>query len=147
MALRKRKVCLWVLLLSFLVLLACEHTPGRGPEPLEGFFEKVTALVTTTLRSHLRGDLSKQRLLEERIPSFEKMTHLNQLITKMKEIESLKELSYLIEKDVFFELQKPEHEKERGRFNSPEIQQPLILSIISGMKRALDQLRERKDAN
>ncbi len=147
MSLKKRKVCFWVLLPSFLVLLACEHPPERGPEPLEGFFEKVTALVTATLRSHLRGDLSKQRLLEERIPSFEKLTHLNQLTTEMKGIESLKDLAYLIEKDVFFELQKPEHNKERDQFNSPEIQRPLILSITSGMKRALDQLRERKDAN
>jgi len=147
MILKNRKVCFWVLLLSFFVLLACEHTPERGPEPLEGFFEKVTALVTTTLRSHLRGDLSKQRLLEERIPSFERMTHLNQLTTEMRVIESLKDLGDLIEKDVFFELQKPEHDKERDGFNSPEIQRSLILSITSGMKRALDQLRERKDAN
>ncbi len=135
------------LILFFLVLIACEHIPERGPEPLEGFFEKVTTLTTTTVRNSLREDLSKQRLLEEKLPIFEKMSNLNELTSEMKKMESLKDLGYLIETDVLFELQKPEYYKERVEFNSQDIQQPLILSVVAGMKRALEQLKERKDAH
>ncbi|MGQ9509355.1 MAG: hypothetical protein ACUVTN_08145 [Thermodesulfobacteriota bacterium] len=133
--------------LSFLLFLAtCGHTPEEAPEPLRGFFEKVSTLGTTTVRSYLREDLSKQRLLEEKLPFFEKMTNLNQLSSKLKKMNSLKELVPLIEKDIFFELQKLEHRKEKEEFHSPDIQPQLISSITFGMRRALNQLKGELDA-
>jgi len=134
-----------VFLLSlFLCLIACETTPDVGPEPLGGFNEKVTTLVTTTVRGRLRENLSKQKLLEAQLPSFEKTLTMSQLMDELKEIESLKDLAYLIETDVMFELQKPEHQRERISFNNPEIQRQLVSAIHAGLKRALDQLKGGK---
>ncbi|MBM4340072.1 MAG: hypothetical protein FJ110_11040 [Deltaproteobacteria bacterium] len=134
-----------VFLLSlFLCLIACEHTPDIGPEPLGGFNEKVTALVTTTVRGQLRDNLPKQNRLVTQLPSLEKALTMNQLMDKLKGIDPLKDLAYLIETDVMFELQKPEHQRERISFNNPEIQRQLVSAIHTGMKRALDQLKGGK---
>lgn len=143
MDLNTRQILFLSVILFYLLPVACEHTPEKAPEPLEGFFEKVTTLVSTTVRTSLRGDLSKQRLLEEKLPLFGKMPNLNEFTSEMKKIESLRDLGYLIETDILFELQKPEHYKERIKFNSQEIQHQLILSVTAGMKRALEQLKER----
>jgi hypothetical protein len=134
-----------VLFLSILLFLAaCEHSPEIGPEPLAGFSEKVTALVTTTVRGQLRDNPPKQKLLLAQLPSFEKTVTMNQLIDELKGIDPLKDLSYLIETDIMFELQKPENQREKIGFNSPEIQRHLVSSILAGMKRALDQLKGGK---
>jgi hypothetical protein len=132
------------LLFIFISLSACEHTPEIGPEPLGGFNEKVTALVATTVRGRLRENLPKQKLLETQLPSLEKTLTMNQLMDELKGIESLKDLAYLIETDVIFELQKPEHQRERISFNNPEVQRRLVSGILTGMKRALDQLKGGK---
>lgn len=134
-------------ILFFFVLIACEHIPERGPEPLEGFFEKVTTLVTTTVRSFVRKDPLKQRLLEESLPLFEEKLNLNELTSEIKKVEPLKDLGELIKGDILFELQKPEYSQERSRFNSQQVQRQLIWSIITGMKRALDQLKGGRDGD
>jgi hypothetical protein len=135
-----------VFLLSILLFLtACSHSPEIKPEPLTGFSEKVTALATTTVRGHLRDNLPKQKLLTAQLPSFEKMATMNQLMEELKTIDSLKRLAYLIETDIMFELQKPEHQREKMSFNSPEIQIEVVSAIIMGMKKALVQLKGGKD--
>ena len=126
------------------ILAACETTPDVGPEPLGGFNEKVTTLVTTTVRGRLRENLQKQKLLEAQLPSLEKTLTMNQLMDELKGIDPLKDLAYLIETDIMFELQKPEHHRERTSFNNPEIQRELVSAILDGMKRALDQLKGGK---
>jgi len=134
-----------VSLLSILLsLAACEHTPDVGPEPLGGFNEKVTALVTTTVRGQLRDNPPKQNLLVAHLPSLEKALTMNQLMDELKGTDPLKDLAYLIETDVMFELQKPEHQRERISFNNSEIQRQLVSAILTGMKRALDQLKGGK---
>jgi len=145
---RKRLFLLFriVFLLSILLFLAaCEHSPEIGPGPLAGFSEKVTALVTTTVRGQLRDNLPKQTVLAAQLPSFEKMATMNQLMDELKGIDSLKNLAYLIEADIMFELQKPEHHYERSNFNSSEIQRQVVSAIIAGMKKALTQLKGGKD--
>ncbi len=133
-----------ILIIAFF-LAACETSPEISPRPLAGFFEKVTALVTTTVRGQLRDHLLKQQLLEAHLPSFERMTAMNQLTEELKTIEPLKNLAYLLEADILFELQKPEHHYERSHFNSPEVQRPLVSAIVAGMKKALAQLKGGKD--
>lgn len=135
-----------VFLLSILLsLTACGHSPEIGPEPLTGFFERVTALVTTTVRGQLRDNPPKQQLLIAQLPSFEKMAAMNQLIDELKGIDPLKNLAYLIEADIMFELQKPEHHYERSNLNSPEVQRQLVSAILAGMKKAIGQLKGGKD--
>jgi len=133
------------LLLSILLfLIACETTPEVGPEPLGGFNEKVTALVTTTVRGQLRENLPKQMLLEAQLPTLEKTPTMNQLMDELKGIDPLKDLAYFIEMNIMFELEKPEHQRERISFNHPEIQRQLVSAILTGMKRALGQLKGGK---
>ena len=135
-----------VFLLSILLFLAaCEHSPEIGPGPLAGFSEKVTALVTTTVRGQLRDNPPKQQLLIAQLPSFEKMATMNQLMDELKGIDPLKNLGYLIEMDIMFELQKPEHHYERSNFNSSDVQRQLVSAILAGMKKALAQLKGGKD--
>ena len=135
-----------VFLLSILLFLAaCEHSPEIGPGPLAGFSEKVTALVTTTVRGQLRDNPPKQTLLAAQLPSFEKTATMNQLMDDLKGIDPLKNLAYLIEADIMFELQKPEHHYERSNFNSSEVQRQLVSAILAGMKKALAQLKGGKD--
>jgi hypothetical protein len=145
---RKRLFLLFriVFLLSIpLFLAACETSPEIGPEPLAGFFERVTALATTTVRGQLRDNPPKQTLLVAQLPFFEKMVTMNQLMDELKGIDPLKNLAFLIEMDVMFELQKPEHHYERSNFNSSDVQRQLVSAILTGMKRALDQLKRGKD--
>ena len=137
-----KTVFLFSILLS---LAACEHSPEIGPGPLAGFSEKVTALVTTTVRGQLRDNLPKQTLLAAQLPSFEKTATMNQLMDELKGIDPLKNLAYLIEADIMFELQKPEHHYERSNFNSSEVQRQLVSAILAGMKKALAQLKGGKD--
>jgi hypothetical protein len=135
-----------VFLLSILLILtACEHSPDISPGPLAGFSERVTALITTTVRGQLRDNPPKQKLFVAQLPSFEKMATMNQLMEELKGIDPLKNLAYLIEADIMFELQKPEHHYERSNFNSPEVQRQLVSAILTGMKRGLDQLKRGKD--
>jgi len=135
-----------VFLLSILLFLAaCEHSPEIDPGPLAGFSEKVTALVTTTVRGQLRDNPPKQTLLAAQLPSFEKTVTMNQLMDDLKGIDPLKNLAYLIEADIMFELQKPEHHYERSNFNSSEVQRQLVSAILAGMKKALAQLKGGKD--
>src|SRR4030042_935182 len=135
-----------VFLLSILLILAaCETSPDISPGPLAGFSERVTALVTTTVRGQLRDNPPKQKLLVAQLPSFEKMATMNQLMEELKRIDPLKNLAYLIEADIMFELQKPEHHYERINFNSPEVQRQLVSAILTGMKKAIGQLQGEKD--
>jgi len=133
------------LLSTLLILSACETSPEIGPEPLAGFSERVTALVTTTVRGQLRDNPPKQKLLVAQLPSFEKMATMNQLMDDLKAIDPLKNLAYLIEMDIMFELQKPEHHYERSNFSSSEVQRQLVSAILAGMKKAIGQLQGGKD--
>lgn len=133
------------LLLFLLLGGACEHSPEIGPQPLTTSSDKVTALVTTTVRGEIRGSLPKQHLLITLLPDLGKSTTMNQLSAVLKETGPLKELAYLIEADVMFELQKPEHHHERIHFNSPEVQRQVVSAIIAGMSKALDQLKGTKN--
>lgn len=132
------------ILFILLLLIACSQ-PQPTPEPLKGFFEKVTGLVTTTTRGQLRDNPPKQKLLMTQLSSLEKMATMNQLVEELKGIDPLKNLGYLIEVDVVFELQNPEHQHERNHFNSPEIQRAVVSAIITGMKRAMEQPKGGKD--
>jgi|GEM_PF-845591 len=134
-----------ILFLVFSIVMACAQPSPKDPEILTGFSEKVTALVTTTVRGNLRNDIGRQKLLMERIPFLEKNRTMNQLFNELKEIEKFKDLAYLVESDIWFELQKPEHQRERMSFHSPEIQREIISAIIAGMKKALSQLKGGKD--
>ncbi len=135
-----------VFLLSILLIFtACETSPEIGPQPLAGFFERVTALVTTTVRGQLRDNLLKQQLLTAQLPTLEKTSTLIELTEVLKGIDPLKNLAYLIETDVMFELQKPEHHYERNNFNTAQVQRQIVSAIISGMKKALTQLEGGKD--
>lgn len=120
---------------------ACSHSPEIRPGPLTGFSEKVTGLATATARSQLRDHPLKQRLLKEQLPSLEKAATLNQLTDQLKGIEPFKELAYLLETDILFELQKPEHQREKRNFHSPEIQNQVVSAVLNGIKQALVQLR------
>jgi hypothetical protein len=133
------------LLSTLLILSVCEHSPEIGPEPLAGFFERVTALVTTTVRGQLRDNPPKQQLLIAQLPSFEKMATMNQLMDELKGIDPFKNLGYLIEMDIMFELQKSEHHYERSNFNSSEVQRQLVSAILAGMKKGIGQLQGGKD--
>jgi len=130
------------ILLSILFLLAmgCPPRQGLGPEPPKGFSEKVTALVTTSVRSHLRGESGKQELFRKQLSSLEKKETMSQLIDELKGIEQLKELAEVIFRDVMFELRKLENQEIREKFDSPEIQGEVVSAIILGMRRGLQQL-------
>ncbi len=130
------------IILSILLLLttACPPHQGTGPQPLKGFQEKVTALVTTSVRSHLRDDRAKQELLKAQLPSLEKKETMSQLIDELKRMDQLKELAEVISKDVTFELGKPENQEIKDKFDSPEIQREVVSAIILGTKRGLQQL-------
>lgn len=131
-------------LLILLLLIACAQ-PEPGPEPLKNFYERVTALVTTSIRGQLRDNLPKQKLLSAQLPSLQKKGSMGQVMEELKEIDYLKDLAYILEADIMFELQKPENHYEKNNFNSPEIQRELASGIIAGMKRALHQLKGGKD--
>ncbi|MCX8117016.1 MAG: hypothetical protein N3G78_03650 [Desulfobacterota bacterium] len=136
-------------LLLFSLLLhwgACEHSPDLSPQPLLGFYEKVTALTTTTVRGQLRDHPPRQQLLSALLPALEQGSTMNELTEILKGTGLLRDLAYLIETDVMFELQKPEHHYERVHFNSPEIQRQIVSAILGGMKRALDQVKGGRDA-
>lgn len=136
--------------LLFLLVLhwaACGHSPEIGLQPLMGFSERVTVLVTTTVRSQVRDSIPKQQLLITLLPALEKYTTMNELTEGLKGTGVFRDLAYLVEADVMFELQKPEHHRERVHFNSPEIQRQVVSAILAGMRKALDQLQEKKDTN
>jgi hypothetical protein len=73
------------------------------------------------------------------------MAAMNQLMDVLKAIDPLKNLAYLIEMDIMFELQKPEHHYERSNFSSSEVQRQLVSAILAGMKKAIGQLQGGKD--
>lgn len=133
------------ILTIFLIFLSCNHLQNNGPKILTGFSERLTALVTTSVRSNLREDLTAQKLLNDRLPSLEKKKTLNQIMDELKAVDPLKGLAYIVEADIMFELEKTENRKQRENFNSPEVQQEIVSATIAGIKRALSQLRERKD--
>jgi len=123
-----------------LLLTSCSAHQGIAPKPLTTFSEKVTALVTTSVRSHIGGDRQKQDLLRRELPSLTKKTAMDPLIDHLKGIEPLKQLAQTIEGDVMFELRKPENQETKNNFNSPETQREVVSAILLGMTRALDQL-------
>lgn len=129
-----------LLLTLFLLTIGCPARPGTGPEPPKGFSEKVTTLVTTSVRSHLRGDSGKQELFRKKLSSLEKKETMSQLIDELKGIEQLKELAEVISRDVMFELRKPENQEIREKFDSAGIQREVVSAIILGMRRGLQQL-------
>lgn len=124
----------------FLMLYSCSHRPSKAPAILIGFYERITALVTTTTRSSLRDNPSKQKILVEKIPSLEKKTTFIELMEELKSQNSLKDLAYLIEADLMFELQRSEHIEERENFNSPIVQKKIVNAILSGIRQAMAQL-------
>lgn len=131
---------LTILLSIFFFVPSCSTPRGTGPAPLTTFQKKVTALVTTSVRSHLREDTEEQKALKARLPSLQKKATMNELTDELNGVDELKELSGIIQKDVMFELGKPENRETKDRFNSPEVQREVVSAIILGMKRALQQL-------
>ena len=128
-------------LLALLLLAGCPHSPpATGPEPLEGFYAKVAALVTTSTRSTLRADRAGQEQLRGLLPSLAHQATLNDLLARLRAAQGLGGLPPLIEADVRFELSKPEHQAIREAFASPAVQRQVVAAVIQGMTRALDQL-------
>lgn len=128
-------------LLAVLVLAGCPHPPPTsGPEPLEGFYAKVAALVTTSTRSTLRGDRAAQERLRAQLSSLAQAPGLNDLLAGLRAAEGLGGLPPLIEADIRFELAKPEHQAIRDTYSSPEVQRHVVGAVVQGMTRALDQL-------
>lgn len=130
-----------MVILSLLLLTTSCPRPerGTGPAPLEGFYAKVTALVTTSVRSHLRGNQDRQALLRASLPSLEGQPTMAQLMKALKSSEALSGLSRAIEADVNFELGKPEHQEVKSSFDTPDVQKSVVAAIIQGMRRALGQ--------
>ena len=126
-------------------LIYCAMTSIKKPEILTDFSEKITALVTTTVRSNLKDKMVKQNILINHLPRLERLKTFNQLIEELKEIEALKDIAYLTETDIMFELQKPENINKKDQFNLQEIQQEVFSSTILGIKIGLSQLRQSKD--
>jgi hypothetical protein len=128
-------------LLALLLLAGCPHPPpATGPEPLEGFYAKVAALVTTSTRSTLRADRAGQEQLRELLPTLAQQPTFNDLLAHVRAAQGLGGLPPLIEADVRFELSKPEHQAIRDGFASPEVQRQVVAAVVQGMTRALDQL-------
>lgn len=142
--LRKRLLGTLLVPASFM-LFSCGHSPDTPPQPLMGFFERLTALVTTTVRGEIRESPSKQQLLIALLPRLENSFTMNELTEELKGTLVLRDLAYRIEADVMFELQRPEHHHERVHFNAPEIQRQVVSALVGGMKKALDQLKGGKD--
>jgi len=130
-----------VALLAVLALAGCPHTPpSPGPEPLEGFYAKVAALVTTSTRSTLRGDRPGQERLRGQLPALAQQPTLADLLARLRAAEGLGGLPPLIEADVRFELAKPEHQAVRDAYASAGVQRQVVGAVVQGMTRALDQL-------
>lgn len=135
----------WILIFTTLIFSYCIHPQENGPKILTEFPERLTALVTTSVRSNLRDDITSQKLLADILPFLEKKTSLNQMMGELKTVDPIKGLAYIVEADIMFELEKTENRKWRENFNSPEVQQSIVSATIAGIKRAISQLRERKD--
>ena len=130
-----------VALLAVLLLAGCPHSPPpTGPEPLEGFYAKVAALVTTSTRSTLRADRPGQERLRALLPSLVPQPTLQDLLDRLRASEGLGGLPPLIEADIRFELSKPEHQAVRDGYATPEVQRQVVGAVVQAMTRALDQL-------
>ena len=125
------------------LLAACNPPPPTpGPEPLATFQERVTALVTTTTRGFLRDRPAAQAVLNNRLPGFRQAPALVQLLLDLQRSPELRDLAPLIQNDIEFELEKPEYDELRERWDTPEVQQEAVAAVTLGMERGLAQLRE-----
>jgi len=129
----------------FLLFNFCSQRTDYSPKILIGFSERLTALVTTTVRSNLRENFTKQNLLREKLPFLEKKTTFSELMEELKITEHLKDIAYLIEADLMFELQKPENWNWRENYNSLEVQKEIFNATMAGIKQALSQLKGERD--
>ncbi len=136
---------LFIIIVFSLFLIFCTQKPKNGPSILVGFSERVAALITTTIISNLRYNPPKQKLLEEKFPYLEKQTSFNRLIEELKKVDRLKDLAYIIEADIMFELQRSENQSRRENLNSPEVQKEILDATLIGIKKGLSQLKEEKD--
>ena len=129
---------LWLLLLA-----ACNPPPPTpGPEPLDTFEERVTALVTTTTRGFLRDRPAAQAVLTDQLPNLRQAPTLVQLLLDLQRPPELRELAPPIQNDIEFELEKPEYDELRERWDTPEVQQEAVAAVVLGMERALAQLMQ-----
>ena len=125
------------------VSTACARAgPDNGPELLEGFYTKLAALVTSSVRGRLRDQPDGHPALHAMLPSLEQRTSSDSLLTELLGVATLRELAEPIERDITFELDKPEHEEVRTHLGSPEVQRQLVAAIVAGMRRAIIQLEE-----
>lgn len=144
-SIKSKALKLFILLMILLSLVYCIHKPSNSPKILVDFSERVAALITTTIRSNLRNNFHKQNLLLERLSSLEKKTTFNRFIDELKLIDKLKDLAYLIEADIMFELQRPENWYRMEKFNSPEVQKEILNATLIGVKQGLSQLKGERD--
>ncbi len=129
-------------LLLLLLLTACPApAPDPGPQPLADFSERVTALVTTTTRSHLREQPARQTALRTRLPALREAATVAALTAQLRQSPELEEMATVIESDIDFELTKPEHAQIRDRYDSVEVQRQVGQAVIQGMERPLTQLQ------
>ena len=132
-----------VLIWQFVLLAGCNPPPPTpGPEPLDTFEERVAALVTTTTRGFLRDRPAAQAILNDRLPNFRQAPTLVQLLLDLQRPPELRELPPLIQNDIEFELEKPEYDELRERWDTPEVQQETVAAVTLGMERGLAQLTE-----
>lgn len=136
---------LFILLMILSILISCSHKQKNAPKILIDFSERVEALITTTIRSNIRDYPLKQKLLVEKLSFLENQTTFIGLIDELKKVDQLKDLAYIIEADIFFELQRQENWHRRENFNSPEVQKELLNATLTGIKQSLSQLRGEKN--
>lgn len=127
------------------ILISCSHKQKNDLKILADFSERVEALITTTIRSNIRDYPLKQKLLVEKLSFLENQTTFIGLIDELKKVDQLKDLAYIIEADIFFELQRQENWHRRENFNSPEVQKELLNATLTGIKQTLSQLRGEKN--
>lgn len=136
---------LFILLMILSILISCSHKQKNDLKILADFSERVEALITTTIRSNIRDYPLKQKLLVEKLSFLENQTTFIGLIDELKKVDQLKDLAYIIEADIFFELQRQENWHRRENFNSPEVQKELLNATLTGIKQTLSQLRGEKN--
>ena len=123
------------------VATACARAaPSDGLEPLEGVYARAAALVTTSVRGRLREQPDGHRALLARLPLLERQSSSDSLLAELRAAVVLRGLAEPIERDITFEIEKPEHEEIRANVGSAEVQRQLVVAIVAGMRRALAQL-------
>jgi hypothetical protein len=137
-----------VLALWLLTLISCARASsggGNGPQPLEGFYAKVAALVTSDVRGRLRDQPDNQDALRAMLPALAEQPTSDSLLAELRAAESVSELADPIQRDIAFEASKPEHQDINEQIESAEVQKQLVTAIVDGMRRALEQLEEDAD--